>query len=1049
MVENFVIKNASIALNSNAAIISRNHIEGGGLYITSSSRHLIENNTIQRGGISLIQCADSIILNNTISDNSQSYGIFSDRSAFNLIKMNNISNNEYGMMVGTSFNDIYLNTFMKNTNNVGFTGIMPRSLDIWHSSSPITYEYEGNTFENCLGNYWSDYTGTDSNNDGVGEQKYGTPGQESLDYHPLITPADAYKEDKTKKKNRGSGDGNDLLHLESSTAGTVGLYSDAITADASTVSILPLGDSITQADQDHASYRYWLWHTLQDNGYTNVDFCGTMDLSWSGTPNLYQDFDQDHEGHAGWRADHLINGRYDSNDRLATWLSGYTPDVVLLHIGTNDLNWEEIVFGISGEEVIANTIEDVEQIITILRSDNPDVTILVARIIPTTKSPHEEWNVNPLAVTYNSQIAGMADAMTTDRSPVIVVDHYSGFDLTADTYDFLHPDESGEKKMNTRWFGTLDQILDGSTTPPDEGITIDNTDAAHVSISGTWTPSTFAGINPPYGVNYLHDGNTGKGEKSVTFSPQIPEDGDYNVYIYYTQYSNRASNTPVDIVHAGQTDTVTVNQRVNGGQFYLLGTYTFYADSGGAIRIRNDATDGYVIADAVRIVYEGPPTSDPSSQPSDEGITIDNTDSAHVTMTGAWTTSSYTLVNPPYGANYLHDGNTGKGEKSVTFSPQIPEDGDYNVYIYYTQYSNRASNTPVDIVHAGQTDTLTVNQRINGGQFYLLGTYTFYADSGGAIRLRNDATDGYVIADAVRIVYEGPPTSDPPSQPSDEGITIDNTDSAHVAMTGAWTTSSYTLVNPPYGANYLHDGNTGKGEKSVTFSPQIPEDGDYNVYIYYTQYSNRASNTPVDIVHAGQTDTVTVNQRVNGGQFYLLGTYTFYADSGGAIRIRNDATDGYVIADAVRIVYEGPPTSDPPSQPSGEEIVIDNTDSAHVTMTGAWTTSSYTLVNPPYGANYLHDGNTGKGEKSVTFSPQIPEDGDYNVYIYYTQYSNRASNTPVDIVHAGQTDTVTVNQRVNGGQFYLLGTYTFYADSGGAIRIRNDATDGYVIADAV
>ncbi|TAJ45175.1 carbohydrate-binding protein, partial [Methanofollis fontis] len=42
-----------------------------------------------------------------------------------------------------------------------------------------------------------------------------------------------------------------------------------------------------------------------------------------------------------------------------------------------------------------------------------------------------------------------------------------------------------------------------------------------------------------------------------------------------------------------------------------------------------------------------------------------------------------------------------------------------------------------------------------------------------------------------------------------------------------------------------------------------------------------------------------------------------------------------------------------------------------------------------------------------------------------------------------------VNQRVNGGQFYLLGTYTFYADSGGAIRIRNDATDGYVIADAV
>jgi hypothetical protein len=39
---------------------------------------------------------------------------------------------------------------------------------------------------------------------------------------------------------------------------------------------------------------------------------------------------------------------------------------------------------------------------------------------------------------------------------------------------------------------------------------------------------------------------------------------------------------------------------------------------------------------------------------------------------------------------------------------------------------------------------------VNGGQWVLLGTYTFAAGSSGYVQLGTAGTDGYVIADAVK-----------------------------------------------------------------------------------------------------------------------------------------------------------------------------------------------------------------------------------------------------------------------------------------------------------
>lgn len=128
------------------------------------------------------------------------------------------------------------------------------------------------------------------------------------------------------------------------------------------------------------------------------------------------------------------------------------------------------------------------------------------------------------------------------------------------------------------------------------------------------------------------------------------------------------------------------------------------------------------------------------------------------------------------------------------------------------------------------------------------------------------------------------------------------------------------------------------------------------------------------------------------------------------------------------------------------EVILDNTATSGVTLTGTWTTSQSTAGY--YGGNYLHDGNTLKGGKSVLFTPSL-QAANYAVYARWTSDPNRATNVPYDITHAGGTTTVTKNQQSGGGAWVLLGTYTFNAGTGGNVLIRTTGTNGYVIADAV
>lgn len=142
-------------------------------------------------------------------------------------------------------------------------------------------------------------------------------------------------------------------------------------------------------------------------------------------------------------------------------------------------------------------------------------------------------------------------------------------------------------------------IVTATKTLP--GIVLDETDAV---LNGKWQYSTHT---PPYvGIGYLHDQNSDKGKKSVTWTPNIPKAGKYEVRLSHCYNVRRATNTPVTIVHASGKTTIRINQQEvpkHGKLFRSLGVFKFKKGKAGSITISNEGTDGkYVIADAIQLL---------------------------------------------------------------------------------------------------------------------------------------------------------------------------------------------------------------------------------------------------------------------------------------------------------------------------------------------------------------------------------------------------------------------------------------------------------------
>lgn len=224
------------------------------------------------------------------------------------------------------------------------------------------------------------------------------------------------------------------------------LYAIATPAPAAVapVRIMALGDSITGSP---GCWRALLWRKLIDAGHSSatIDFVGTLPPQGCGFS-----YDGENEGHGGI----LATGMADQN-QLPPWLAATKPDVVLMHLGTNDV-WSN-----RSTTTILNAFS---KLVDQMRAANPDMKILVAQIIPMNPGSCPECAARVVAL--NEAIPGWAASKSTAASPITVVDQWTGFDTATDTGDGVHPNAAGDQKIADAWFPALTAVLSGAPVTP-------------------------------------------------------------------------------------------------------------------------------------------------------------------------------------------------------------------------------------------------------------------------------------------------------------------------------------------------------------------------------------------------------------------------------------------------------------------------------------------------------------------------------------------------------------------------------------------------------
>ena len=128
-------------------------------------------------------------------------------------------------------------------------------------------------------------------------------------------------------------------------------------------------------------------------------------------------------------------------------------------------------------------------------------------------------------------------------------------------------------------------------------------DSAQAKAVGEWKHSQFS--KHYIGDGYVHDDLKGKGEKTLTFQPDLKRAGRYEVRFAYQHGTSRATNVPVTVFHADGETMVLVNEQeapVLDGRFVSLGQFRFEGNGFGYALVSNEGTLGHVTADAVQFL---------------------------------------------------------------------------------------------------------------------------------------------------------------------------------------------------------------------------------------------------------------------------------------------------------------------------------------------------------------------------------------------------------------------------------------------------------------
>jgi lysophospholipase L1-like esterase len=213
--------------------------------------------------------------------------------------------------------------------------------------------------------------------------------------------------------------------------------------------VLPLGDSITAgfgSTSPGGGYRLEIFRqAVADN--KNIRFVGALK---SGPVTLAgKTFPQNHEGHGGYNIDSSVGGAGIAGDITNRAMTNYTPHIVLLMIGTNDIN---------GNVDPANAPNRLKNLVNSIITASSTTLVVVSSILPLENTADQKVK------TYNSGVKSVVDELAGSGKHVVFLDNYAIF--TADTsfrtkwmYDSIHPNDTGYDVLGQSWYGAIGPLL--------------------------------------------------------------------------------------------------------------------------------------------------------------------------------------------------------------------------------------------------------------------------------------------------------------------------------------------------------------------------------------------------------------------------------------------------------------------------------------------------------------------------------------------------------------------------------------------------------------
>jgi lysophospholipase L1-like esterase len=215
--------------------------------------------------------------------------------------------------------------------------------------------------------------------------------------------------------------------------------------------VLPLGDSITEGylpTGGLGGYRVELFSQAVLAG-KNITFVGS--LTSTNAPNTVQNrtFPKKHEGHDGYTIDTGTGTSGISGSITDQAIANYHPSIVLLMIGTNDVN---------GNIDVANAPTRLGKLIDEITTDSPTALLVVASIIPIASGN------NSKAMAYNAAIPGLVSTRAGAGKHVIFVDNYAAFVRdpnyqTSEMSNYLHPNTAGYAILGDSFYSAIGGYL--------------------------------------------------------------------------------------------------------------------------------------------------------------------------------------------------------------------------------------------------------------------------------------------------------------------------------------------------------------------------------------------------------------------------------------------------------------------------------------------------------------------------------------------------------------------------------------------------------------